>query len=160
MAQIVFNNFEIADMNLWRGEAYSAFFDYLDRSGGFYYEVRLSPLLFNANRFQLRFVCGQRWGDAPVHTIAAALLADKDEVHFFEEIGYEHYPFVHCPQGEMWERGRCSCEQERNFGRSRDAVIAHLLVRLASLMFVCTDYHMGWSCLPKWDQVKDIRQEL
>jgi len=53
MAQIVFNNFEIADMNLWRGEAYSAFFDYLDRSGGFYYEVRLSPLLFNANRFQI-----------------------------------------------------------------------------------------------------------
>ena len=30
----------------------------------------------------------------------------------------------------------------------------------ASLMFVCTDYHMGWSCLPKWDEVKDIRQEL
>jgi alpha 1,2-mannosyltransferase len=48
--QIVFNNFEIADMNLWRGEAYTAFFDYLDHNGGFYYEVRLSPLLSNANR--------------------------------------------------------------------------------------------------------------
>ena len=62
---------------------------------------------------------GQRWGDAPVHTIAASLFAGKDEIHFFREVGYEHYPFVHCPQGEMWERGRCSCEQERNFGTSR-----------------------------------------
>ena len=50
MVQIVFNNFEIADMNLWRGEAYTAFFDYLDHNGGFYYEVCLSPWLFNANR--------------------------------------------------------------------------------------------------------------
>jgi hypothetical protein len=96
-----------------------------------------------------------------VHTIGAALFADKDEIHFFKEIGYEHYPFTHCPQGEMWERGRCSCEQERNFGTSRDtAAIVCLLVRVPSLMVVCTDYHMGWSCLPKWDQVKDIRQEL
>jgi hypothetical protein len=38
----VWSNFEIADMDFWRGEAYTAFFEYLDRSGGFYYEV-LSP---------------------------------------------------------------------------------------------------------------------
>ena len=40
MAKLVFNNFEIADMDLWRGEAYTAFFNYLDHQGGFYYEVR------------------------------------------------------------------------------------------------------------------------
>ena len=39
----VWSNFEIADMDFWRGEAYTAFFEYLDRRGGFYYEV-LSPL--------------------------------------------------------------------------------------------------------------------
>jgi hypothetical protein len=39
----VWSNFEIADMDFWRGEAYTAFFEYLDRHGGFYYEV-LSPL--------------------------------------------------------------------------------------------------------------------
>ncbi|CCL98020.1 uncharacterized protein FIBRA_00013 [Fibroporia radiculosa] len=33
------SNFEIANMDFWRGEAYSAFFDYLDSKGGFYYEV-------------------------------------------------------------------------------------------------------------------------
>jgi alpha 1,2-mannosyltransferase len=29
----------MADLDFWRGEAYTAFFEYLDRSGGFYYEV-------------------------------------------------------------------------------------------------------------------------
>lgn len=35
----VWSNFEIADMDFWRGEAYSKFFDFLDARGGFYYEV-------------------------------------------------------------------------------------------------------------------------
>ena len=38
----VWSNFEIADMNLWRGEAYTKYFDHLDASGGFYYEVSAS----------------------------------------------------------------------------------------------------------------------
>jgi len=38
----VWSNFEIADMDFWRGEAYTAFFNYLDSLGGFYYEVRPS----------------------------------------------------------------------------------------------------------------------
>ena len=39
----------------------------------------------------------ERWGDAPVHSLATALLLDKDEVHFFDEIGYYHPPFMHIP---------------------------------------------------------------
>ena len=44
--KLVWSNFEIADMDFWRGEAYSAFFEYLDSLGGFYYEVTssLSPV--------------------------------------------------------------------------------------------------------------------
>lgn len=38
---LVWSNFEIADMDFWRGEAYTKFFEYLDSKGGFYYEVRL-----------------------------------------------------------------------------------------------------------------------
>ncbi|KAG6909702.1 hypothetical protein DXG01_015903 [Tephrocybe rancida] len=52
------SNFEIADMDFWRGEAYQAFFNYLESKGGFYYE---------------------RWGDAPVHSIAASLFANKSQ---------------------------------------------------------------------------------
>ena len=32
----------MADMNFWRGPAYTAFFEYLDSKGGFYYEVRFT----------------------------------------------------------------------------------------------------------------------
>jgi len=38
----VWSNFEIADMNLWRTEAYTKYFEHLDASGGFYYEVSFS----------------------------------------------------------------------------------------------------------------------
>ncbi|KAH9992137.1 nucleotide-diphospho-sugar transferase [Russula vinacea] len=103
------SNFEIADMDFWRGEAYSAFFEYLDSRGGFYYE---------------------RWGDAPVHSIAAALFAGKDRIHFFREIGYDHAPFMHCPtEQDIWEQGRCACNSELSF-----------------------DYHL-YSCLWKWDRL-------
>ncbi|KAF6747527.1 alpha-1,2-mannosyltransferase [Ephemerocybe angulata] len=89
------SNFEIADMDFWRGPAYTAFFQYLEVKGGFYYE---------------------RWGDAPVHSIAAALFLPKDQIHFFDEIGYEHPPFTHCPKsGNNWKKGRCTCDPENNF---------------------------------------------
>jgi len=35
----VWSNFEIADMEFWRSEAYQKFFDHLESKGGFYYEV-------------------------------------------------------------------------------------------------------------------------
>ncbi|KZP31545.1 glycosyltransferase family 15 protein [Athelia psychrophila] len=82
------SNFEIADLDFWRGEAYTKFFDYLESKGGFYYE---------------------RWGDAPVHSIAASLFARKDQTHFFDDIGYSHPPFEHCPSGDAWSAGHCAC---------------------------------------------------
>jgi len=56
-------------LNLWRNESYRAYFDHLDQAGGFFYE---------------------RWGDAPVHSIAASLFLPKDQIHFFNDIGYFH----------------------------------------------------------------------
>ena len=125
----VWSNFEIADMDFWRGEAYMKFFEHLDLKGGFYYEVRRSsrarrpyqPLTFSLSLSlsQPRFR-PQRWGDAPVHSIAAGLLQSKDKLHFFDDIGYEHSPFTHCPHGDgAWARGRCGCNPEKSFGTSR-----------------------------------------
>ncbi|KAL4265283.1 glycosyltransferase 15 family protein [Pleurotus pulmonarius] len=88
------SNFEIADMDFWRGDAYQAFFKHLDSKGGFYYE---------------------RWGDAPVHSMAAALFARKDQIHFFSDMGYMHPPFQHCPYGSEWVKGRCSCNPQDSF---------------------------------------------
>ncbi|KZT59009.1 glycosyltransferase family 15 protein [Calocera cornea HHB12733] len=88
------SNFEIGDLNFWRGDAYMKYFEHLDKAGGFYYE---------------------RWGDAPVHSIGAALFAHKDQIHFFNDIGYRHEPFVHCPTGEAHTRGKCWCDPANNF---------------------------------------------
>lgn len=42
------------------------FFEHLDKSGGFSYE---------------------RWGDAPVHSIAAALFLKPEEIHYYRDMG-------------------------------------------------------------------------
>jgi mannosyltransferase len=34
-----------------------------------------------------------QWGDAPVHSFAAALLLQPHEIHLFGLFGYEHEPF-------------------------------------------------------------------
>ncbi|KAL9557257.1 hypothetical protein MBANPS3_001488 [Mucor bainieri] len=99
------SNFEVGDLSLWRSEAYLKLFDYLDRSGGFFYE---------------------RWGDAPVHSIAAAILLKKSEFHFFNDIGYRHTSYTHCPVGDVF-RTKCSCDPNHNF-----------------------DFNMELSCYPKY----------
>ena len=59
----------------------------------------------------------QRWGDAPVHSIAAALFARKDQIHFFNEIGYRHPPFTHCPNNyALRKKKNCACNAWGNFG--------------------------------------------
>jgi mannosyltransferase len=67
------SNFEIGDLDFFRSEEHREFFYYLDRSGGFYAE---------------------RWGDASVHSFAAALLLKPEELHHFEDFGYSHDPWA------------------------------------------------------------------
>ncbi|KAL8827885.1 MAG: hypothetical protein Q9191_002913 [Dirinaria sp. TL-2023a] len=55
------SNFEIADMDFWRSKPYEDYFEHLDRAGGFFYE---------------------RWGDAPVHSIALGLFEDASKIHW------------------------------------------------------------------------------
>lgn len=89
------SNFEVGKLDFLRGKAYRSYFDALDKSGGFFYE---------------------RWGDAPVHSIAAALFLDKDKLHFFDDIGYFHGPFTSCPLKEdVRIKGRCSCDPKEDF---------------------------------------------
>lgn len=113
----VWSNFEIADMDFWRGEAYTKFFEFLDSKGGFYYEVSHTPPpreVMMSDNF-LKYL--QRWGDAPVHSIAAALFMPKEQLHFFRDIGYRHEPFQHCPKGDDWVKGKCSCNSHDTLGQ-------------------------------------------
>ncbi|CAF9928331.1 MAG: hypothetical protein GOMPHAMPRED_004655 [Gomphillus americanus] len=70
------SNFEIADMDWYRGPEYRNLFSFLDQDGGFYLE---------------------RWGDAPIHTLAAAMLLKDSEIHHFRDWGYSHPPFQYIP---------------------------------------------------------------
>ncbi|VVT54591.1 uncharacterized protein SAPINGB_P004152 [Magnusiomyces paraingens] len=89
------SNFEVADLDFWREEAYTKYFDFLDHEGGFFYE---------------------RWGDAPVHSIGASLFLNKSEVHHFEDIGYWHVPFNNCPTLKQTRMdNKCVCDPEENF---------------------------------------------
>ena len=81
-----FSNFEIGSLNFWRGEANEAYFNWLDRAGGFFYE---------------------RFGDAPVHTLSVAMFLKKQEVWFFRDIGYQHNINHHCPPNR---EGKCACQ--------------------------------------------------
>ncbi|KAJ2442867.1 hypothetical protein GGF42_006819 [Coemansia sp. RSA 2424] len=111
------SNFEIASLNWLRSPAYDEFFRALDHAGGFFME---------------------RWGDAPVHSIAAGMLLNYDQVHFFDDIGYKHADFVHCTEmattasSNLEERNmRCQCPIKfENFDNS------------------------GGSCLPRWKSYK------
>ncbi|CAZ84609.1 unnamed protein product [Tuber melanosporum] len=89
------SNFEIASLEFYRSEAYSRYFEFLDSTGGFFYE---------------------RWGDAPVHSIGVGLFAPKDSIHHFADFGYSHPPCARCPQDdESHTSGRCVCSRNKNF---------------------------------------------
>ncbi|KAI8990931.1 nucleotide-diphospho-sugar transferase [Mycotypha africana] len=115
------SNFEIASLNLWRSPEYRDFFQYLDQTGNFFYE---------------------RWGDAPVHSLAAGLFLSTDEIHYFEDIGYQHDLYRHCPTKESSLGCRCTCPEG-----TTDKSIDH-------------DQYYD-TCLPVWKQhVKHEKKNL
>ena len=62
------------------------------------------------------FFCGMYWGDAPVHSIAAALFLPREKIHFFEDIGYFHVPFNNCPVDPQVRSDRnCDCNPNDDF---------------------------------------------
>ncbi|CDK26681.1 unnamed protein product [Kuraishia capsulata CBS 1993] len=108
------SNFEIASLSFWRSDAYLKYFEYLDKAGGFFYE---------------------RWGDAPVHSIAAALFLPRDQIHFFEDVGYYHVPFHNCPADEKVRLAKnCVCNPNEDFT------------------------WRGYSCVPKYYKVNDLKR--
>ncbi len=86
------SNFEIASFSLFRSEKYEKYVELLNTVGGFFYE---------------------RWGDAPVHSLAVGMFLHVDQVHFFEDIGYNHPPSTHCP-AESWGNN-CICSENDSF---------------------------------------------
>lgn len=89
------SNFEIASLKFWRSKAYTDYFEYLDKTGGFFYE---------------------RWGDAPIHSIAASLFLSKDKIHYFDDVGYNHGVYTQCPLNKQFRMDhKCHCRPEQDF---------------------------------------------
>lgn len=89
------SNFEVGSLKFWRSEAYTKYFEHLDKAGGFFYE---------------------RWGDAPVHSIAASLFLPRDQIHFFGDVGYYHVPFNNCPVDKKTRlANNCACDPKTDF---------------------------------------------
>ncbi|KAK6535543.1 hypothetical protein TWF694_001997 [Orbilia ellipsospora] len=102
------SNFEIGSLSIWRDPNYVEYFQHLDQAGGFFYE---------------------RWGDAPVHSIAAALFLGTHEIHHFADMGYMHVPWSRCPQPkEFHMHAKCVCPFDL-----KDSFDLN-----------------GWSCQPRW----------
>jgi alpha 1,2-mannosyltransferase len=104
-----------------RSEGYQSYFKYLDEAGGFFYE---------------------RWGDAPVHSIAVALMLKQSDVHWFYDIGYKHDNFEHCPTEEKWlTNSKCYCDPSTSFGKPKTSFI----VVMYTNAFIIKDFNLG-SC--------------
>ena len=109
--------------------------------------MRFVPVRYLRHRVLTWNAYHQRWGDAPVHSLGAALFARKDQIHFFDEIGYEHAPYQHCPrEKKSWENGRCGCNPSRSFGKS-----CGILMRVSDKPCGSPLDYDGYSCLKKWD---------
>lgn len=97
------SNFEIADLNFLRSEKYIRYFEHLDRAGGFFYE---------------------RWGDAPVHSLAVAMFLPPEQIHFFENIGYYHAPYMNCPSSPV-EQLYCKCDPAKSVNIKNECIAGY-----------------------------------
>lgn len=102
------SNFEIGDLDFLRSDRYREYFEHLDKKGGFFYE---------------------RWGDAPVHSLAVSYLLNQNEIHYFDNTGYSHMPHSQCPRDiETRTHLRCACQPAMDFNRGhRDSCLARFL---------------------------------
>ena len=114
------SNFEIADLEWFRSKEYGDLFAWLEERGGLYFErVHLSflqtqptpvstlssPFPYQSNQFLSIMLIFKsltnkqiQWGDAPIHSLAAALLLDPSQIHYFSDYGYLHDGLQRCPR--------------------------------------------------------------
>ncbi|KAI8365526.1 nucleotide-diphospho-sugar transferase [Blakeslea trispora] len=88
------NSFQIASTKFFTSEKYTSYFNFIDKEGGIFYE---------------------RWSDPVIQSLAAALFLERDQIHFWEDIGYTHsFFYTHCPNNKaIWKK--CSCRPPHSF---------------------------------------------
>jgi alpha 1,2-mannosyltransferase len=86
-------NFEVTKLSFMRSPEYQEYFNYIDSWHGFHLE---------------------RWGDAPVKSLAIGLFLNYSDVHFFNDIGYRHSSMARCPK----DKSKCDCPWSATFDDS------------------------------------------
>ena len=134
---LVWSNFEIANMDFWRGEAYSKFFDYLDATGGFYYEVGdslhmlitffahfcMMNIASHTNHTRLQCSAGEthRCTVLPLGCLRARIRFTSSRTWATR--------ITHCPAGtSMWSENKCSCDRRHNFGMLTSSIYGLLML--------------------------------
>ncbi|KAI8090469.1 nucleotide-diphospho-sugar transferase, partial [Thamnidium elegans] len=86
---MIYNNFMITSLDFLRSEEYNAFFDALDRAGGFFY---------------------QRWGDSLPQSIAVSLFLQAKDISYDDLNGYAHDSGAICPSNlKTFVDSKCTC---------------------------------------------------
>jgi alpha 1,2-mannosyltransferase len=100
------NNFQIAKTSFFKSPQYQAFFNFIDNEEGIFYE---------------------RWADPVIQSLAAALFLNRNQLHFWENIGYKYQWFyTHCPNNRgLWEK--CTCRPEQNFDFDGQSCLSNFL---------------------------------
>ncbi|KAI8144651.1 nucleotide-diphospho-sugar transferase [Fennellomyces sp. T-0311] len=99
------SSFQIINMAFLRSSQYMRYFNFIDSSGGFFYE---------------------RWDEGTVLTMAASLFLRKNEVQFFNQMGFEHGGLSHCPMSSQYYP-RCSCDIVATTDFNMDSCTLNLL---------------------------------
>ena len=67
--KMYYNNFEVSATKLWYSTEYKEYINMIDRAGGIYYN---------------------RWGDAPIKSIAVSMFVPENKTHCFCDVKYKH----------------------------------------------------------------------
>lgn len=103
------SSFEIGSLNVWRNATFRDFFRYLDDTGNFFYQF-WSDGSGNIQHTHLQYSVLRRFFFfSVVHSLAAGLFLDKDQIHYFEDIGYQCSTHNHCPSPTSTLNCRCTC---------------------------------------------------
>ncbi|KAJ2238132.1 hypothetical protein IWW45_000319 [Coemansia sp. RSA 485] len=85
-------NSEIVDLDFIRSKNYRKLFEHLDKKGGMYYE---------------------RWSDATVRSLAAAMFLNSSQVRWMDDVGYKHDLLNNCPTS-IERQMRCACNPAKS----------------------------------------------
>lgn len=71
--RMIYNNFEVVNLEIFKEESVINYLSELKKSG---------------------FIYQYRWGDAPLRTFMVSLFLEKNQIVRFDNIDYEHKPFI------------------------------------------------------------------